>query len=699
MLRGRARRLPFPTACSELTMAAGRASRRASSATPLSITPSPAGRPRHKPIRNADAKAAAGSHKAPGAAALGVQQSVLDLLRSWSPVLVAGRVGTDRAERAARRAVAHGSDFARELVLTGAIEETILFRLIADHLGLDFQARVEPGSLVTQEWQERILLRVGLSAAPVRMLREDDRAAIVIASYGLDLAAWRRRLGRSPALLARLVVVAPAELRRALVARSRDWLLRDAVHHLFLSQPTDSAHDVVTPWQGWLAGVLAVLLPLALIAAPKTTIVCLSAFATIAFFACVSLRLLALSSARPLRRPSPFNSDPSTMPVYSVLVALHREKDVVSQLLVGLGKLQWPRSRLEIKLVCEADDAETLAALDAHQLHPCIEIVHVPAALPRTKPKALAYALPLCAGEFVTLYDAEDRPHPAQLLEAWQRFAKSDETLACLQAPLVITNGRAGWLSGMFAFEYAGLFRGLLPWLASRGAVVPLGGTSNHFRRSALVEVGGWDPYNVTEDADLGIRLRRRGYRVGTLSLPTLEDGPETLSDWLPQRTRWFKGWIQTWLVHMRQPSRLAGDLGPVSFAVAQVLMAGMVVSALMHPLFLGNVIFVSAKLAITGDMNGSDALLALFGIANIVSGYGAFILIGHATLAEGERQGIGWTIARTPLHWILLSVAAWRSIYELLRAPHRWNKTTHKPAARRSIKPAFRPAPSTERR
>jgi cellulose synthase/poly-beta-1,6-N-acetylglucosamine synthase-like glycosyltransferase len=259
----------------------------------------------------------------------------------------------------------------------------------------------------------------------------------------------------------------------------------------------------------------------------------------------VVLRLLAWVEAGRLRpRPLP-PADPARQPVYSVLVALYREKEMVPQLLAALGRLQWPRARLEIKLVCEADDDETLAALRGYRLPPTMEIVLVPSALPRTKPKALAYALPLCSGEFVTLYDAEDRPDPLQLVEAWQRFCEEPPEVACLQAPLAVANGGASALSTMFSFEYAALFRGLLPWLARRRLALPLGGTSNHFRRAALDEVGGWDAYNVTEDAELGVRLARYGYRTGVITRPTWEDAPETLAVWLPQRIRWFKGWMR----------------------------------------------------------------------------------------------------------------------------------------------------------
>ena len=270
-----------------------------------------------------------------------------------------------------------------------------------------------------------------------------------------------------------------------------------------------------------------------------------------------------------------------------MLIALYKEAEIISELLAALDALVWPRSKLEIKLICEADDTETLQAIRAHKLPSVVEVIEVPVHGPRTKPKALAYALPATSGEYVVLYDAEDRPHPLQLVEASQRFRDGGPRLACLQAPLEISNRDQGPMARLFAFEYAALFRGLLPWLAARSLLLPLGGTSNHFRRSVLDEIGGWDPYNVTEDADLGLRLARFGYRVETIRCPTYEDAPEDLKTWLPQRTRWFKGWLQTWLVHMRNPRLVAGDLGLRSVAVLNVLFAGMLISAIANPSLL----------------------------------------------------------------------------------------------------------------
>jgi cellulose synthase/poly-beta-1,6-N-acetylglucosamine synthase-like glycosyltransferase len=458
-------------------------------------------------------------------------------------------------------------------------------------------------------------------------------------------------------------------------------LLRDAQYDLFVRMPQFSARFAATAWHGVCAGALFVALPVGLELAPTTTLLAIHGTATLIFFCCVALRICALSAARPIVLPRIQTSAAKELPVYSILVALYREKEVVSQLLVALGRIEWPRSKLEIKLVCEADDRETIDVLRAHRLHPCVEIVEVPPGQPRTKPKALQYALPLCSGDYVVLYDAEDRPHPMQLMEAWQRFQASDETLACVQAPLVVTNAGASMISRMFAFEYAGLFRGMLPWLSQCGLIFPLGGTSNHFRRDALQDVGGWDSHNITEDADLGLRLARFGYRAETISCPTLEDGPETLKTWLPQRTRWFKGWIQTWLVHMRNPFQLLRDLGLWSFIVSQILFLGMVASAVVHPVLVGTILYTTAKLLLTGSAEFHETFLALVDVANVASGYGAFIAICAYTLSRFEKQSLWKVLLFTPVYWVMLSVAAWWALWEFYRRPHHWHKTPHRKA------------------
>ena len=234
------------------------------------------------------------------------------------------------------------------------------------------------------------------------------------------------------------------------------------------------------------------------------------------------------------------------LPVYTILVPLLHEAHLVPDLVAALGRLDWPRERLDIKLIVEADDPDDRrrGARPGGRTRPS-RSSSCRQGQPRTKPKALSFALPFARGDFVTVYDAEDQPHPQQLREAYATFARSPHEIACLQATLAVDNGDASLLARLFAIEYSALFDGLLPTLAALDMPLPLGGTSNHFRREALVEVGGWDPFNVTEDADLGLRLARFGYRSGTIDLPTFEEAPATLGPWMRQRTRWFKGWMR----------------------------------------------------------------------------------------------------------------------------------------------------------
>jgi cellulose synthase/poly-beta-1,6-N-acetylglucosamine synthase-like glycosyltransferase len=200
-----------------------------------------------------------------------------------------------------------------------------------------------------------------------------------------------------------------------------------------------------------------------------------------------------------------------------------------------------------------------------------------------------------------------------------------------------------------------------------------------HFRRAALDEVGGWDPFNVTEDADLGVRLARFGYTAETISCPTYEPAPTRFGVWLPQRTRWFKGWSQTWLVHMRAPRRLVADLGWRSFLVAQVLFAGMLASVMLHPLLLATFAMIVVDLVTrTEPIGTARSLLLLVDVVNIGCGYASFLLLGWQTLTRRERAGFWKVVLATPLYWAMMSVAGWRAVWQLWRRPHFWEKTPH---------------------
>ena len=589
----------------------------------------------------------------------------------WRPILARLRISSDVVIKLAARATDNGTDFQSELLASNLVTEHELFSAIAREFGVGFIEEVDPDRLVMRPEDCALFLRTRSKHLHVKIVERDGRAHPLIAPSGMSLSTLKGLLHRQKNLMPMLRITTPQALRRAILEKSRKSLGVDARNGLYERMPDYSARIVANARQGVVLGAILVLLALAITLATSAAFLAMHIFFSLFFLACIALRFAATRTSTPVAPPGMEATPPGRLPFYSVLVALHHEAEVIPQLLAALDRLVWPKSKIEIKLVCEADDRQTLDAIAAHGLPYHVEVVEVPPSLPRTKPKALSFAVPLIKGDYVVLYDAEDRPHPLQLLEAWHRFESGGEALACVQAPLEISNAERGLIPLLFAFEYSALFRGLLPWLSGRRVVLPLGGTSNHLRVSALDEVGGWDPYNVTEDADLGLRLVRFGYRTETISLPTLEDAPETLSIWLPQRTRWFKGWVQTWLVHMRDPAALYSEVGGRSFFLAQILYAGLVISALIHPLLIAFALYLGAQIALGQPTLGWKVTLLVVDALNIVCGYLSFFLLGWYSLRKPERKDFWRVVTFTPAYWMMMSLAAWRSLLHLWRRPH----------------------------
>jgi cellulose synthase/poly-beta-1,6-N-acetylglucosamine synthase-like glycosyltransferase len=611
------------------------------------------------------------------AASAGTAPEHADFIEEWRPVLY--RLGCSREQlwQLARTQGAH-TDIVSVLASCGGCERGEILQALSDELGLRWLGTIDPHRMLLSEDQLLMLLRGNGSRLPVKYLHRDGNVYYLLSTRAIRpgrlQACLRTRLRLAP----RMRIVDDRTLRAALIERARPLLSRIAVNGLSEKHPGMSAHIVANAWQGYMVGILVSLLPVGIVLAPMVVLTLVHALATVFFFACVILRFLAAMTSGPVKHRSAPPVPEGNVPTYSVLIALYKEANVVPDLLTALDWIVWPREKLEIKLVCEADDHETLTAIRACPLPSHIEVVEVPAIGPRTKPKALSYALPLTSGDFVVLYDAEDWPDPMQLAEAWEKFRECGRDVAVLQAPLEISNAPESKVARMFAFEYRALFHGLLPFLARNGFLLPLGGTSNHFRRAVLEEVGGWDPFNVTEDADLGLRLARFGYRADVLSSPTYEKAPRTVGIWIPQRTRWFKGWAQTWLVHMRHPIRLARDLGFRSFLMAQVLFGGMLASALLHPVLLATFLVVTVRLQL--GMAGDEPFPALLAVdmVNVSFGYLAFLLLGWRALGVGHKRGFWKVVALTPVYWAMMSWAGWRAIWQLWRQPFRWEKTPH---------------------
>lgn len=391
-------------------------------------------------------------------------------------------------------------------------------------------------------------------------------------------------------------------------------------------------------------------------------------------FTANALWRLALVTAGLRRRRSAVRPlGDAELPPYSLVVPLYREADMVAGLLRALERLDYPRDRLQVVLALEADDRETReAARQAAGTSPLnVWTVLSPLSGPRTKPKACNAALAVASGWFVTVYDAEDRPEPGQLREAAARFAHGPPRLGCLQAPLRIAPGR-GWLQRQFALEYAALFDAMLPGYAALGLPFPLGGTSNHFRREALEAASGWDSWNVTEDADMGFRLSALGWSLDVLETPTCECAPPTLSVWTPQRTRWIKGYMQTWGVHMRAPG-----LGGWRRLLALQLSLGLsLVSSVLHGALAAGVV----ACVVIGMADARAPHLAPADLALLVGGWGsAVVAMGVGARAGGGRLTPGDALGAL-LYWPLQSLAAFFAAWQLVVRPFHWDKTPHAP-------------------
>jgi len=384
------------------------------------------------------------------------------------------------------------------------------------------------------------------------------------------------------------------------------------------------------------------------------------------------LRMAAAVSRLPEPPPMPLLPD-TDLPVYTVLVPLRDEAHMVGQLAHALRRMDYPPEKLDVLFVVETRSLSTVEAVQRELADPRFELVLVPDALPRTKPKALNYAMPLVRGEHVVVYDAEDIPEPRQLRLAASTFAACPE-LMCLQAELVIDNASESFLAALFAGEYAGQFGLMLPLLARLDLPMPLGGTSNHFRTDALRRVGGWDAFNVTEDADLGVRLARLKLKTATIASHTGEEAPIHVIPWLRQRSRWMKGWMQTLIVHDRHWRSLLDDLGWRGFIGLHTYVGSMIFSAPLHTAFLLSFLASAVTLTLPESFNWS----AMLTLGIFILGYLGPVLLVIAGLDRLRRLDLLAAQLLLPFYWLLHGAAMLMAAWELVVSPFAWSKTAH---------------------
>jgi cellulose synthase/poly-beta-1,6-N-acetylglucosamine synthase-like glycosyltransferase len=560
------------------------------------------------------------------------------------------------------------------LVASGLLTEDAYGRALALSLQLHFVALDElPRSACPLA--DDALLRA--ARTNVLALKGDGDPLWVVASRGLQARAFIALMRTRPDLRRRFCVTTPERLRRFVEVHCGDLIAYRAAEALRAGYPALSAARRPLRARGWLA--LAAL-ACGIAAAPGASLALAEAALTAIFLAATVLRLVAAAHRAPApERPAPPLRD-AALPRYTVVAALYDEVEALPGLIAALAAFDYPAEKLEILLVLEADDAWTRLAAEFLQKRARFHVLLAAPQGPRTKPKALNCALPFARGDLLVVFDAEDRPEPDQLRRAANAFAAGGDALACVQARLTIDNARDGWLTRLFAAEYAGLFDVLLPGLAALRLPIPLGGSSNHFRTAALRAVGGWDPHNVTEDADLGIRLARFGYASGVIASSTYEEAPAQVRPWLYQRTRWLNGWMQTLIVHMREPRRLWREAGTAGAAAFYLILGGTCAAALVQPIVL-----LWLALAWVAGIpllpHGGPTAQALAGwthVAAFATGYAAAALVGLVGLKRRGLLSLAWCFAALPLLWLMISAAAWRALVQLVRAPQLWEKTRH---------------------
>ncbi|MFN3656751.1 MAG: glycosyltransferase family 2 protein [Pseudolabrys sp.] len=578
---------------------------------------------------------------------------------------------------AERRSERTGVSADRALIAAGALDEETYLRALAEAVGIPFEPLDGVPRTQCPLDDDRLIACATTGLLP--LLTDGEEAGIVVAPRGIAARRIVELVAGDPAWARQLRLTSGDRMTRFILRGTGRTLAARAAEDLRRQAPDLSAAPPRHRGLAVPAAIGAAVLLAALLAAPGATVLAIEIFLASMFLAWVGLRLTAaaVAVARTKTTPLPALAD-GTLPVYSVVCALYREAASLDGLLRAIERLEYPPEKLDVILAVEADDRETRAAIAARTTKRPVTVVTVPAGLPRTKPKALNVALPFARGTFMVVYDAEDRPEPDQLRRALQAFRTGDDKLACVQARLCIDNPDDGWLARHFTAEYAGQFDVFLSGLTALRLPLPLGGSSNHFRTAVLREAGGWDAYNVTEDADLGMRLARLGYRSELIASTTLEEAPARFGPWLRQRTRWFKGWMQTWLVHMRAPRRLLRELRPGGFVAFQLVVGGNVLAALVHPLFVAGFVY-AAVLGFPGWVGDDEAgaLAVLYG-SSIVVGYLTSAFLGWLGLARRGLLDISWVLLATPLHWILLSIAAWRALWQLIVAPYAWEKTEH---------------------
>lgn len=573
------------------------------------------------------------------------------------------------------------------LIAEGLVRYDALYACVAEASDLPFVnlLRIPPeaGLPDREDCEDYLRLRV----MPWR--REGQTMVIAVCDVHFEVMVWvRTRYGVDT----RLVITSPFDINRTVMRFFGTHIEEESRLKLWQAAPHASARSTLMPQQRQTSMVYGAAGLFLLGAFPGVSLLALTMFCHVAYTATMLFKCGIFITGGVCKQKRDWarrlaTLDAHSLPVYTVLVPMYKEAASLPGLLANMQAMDYPAAKLDIKLVLEEDDHEMLQAAQALSPSYQFDIIRVPPGKPRTKPKACNYALRFARGEYLTIFDADDKPDADQLKKAVYTFRSLPDDVVCLQARLNYYNHDDNLLTRFFCLEYRVLFSFMLPGLERWGIPIPLGGTSNHMDFRRLVELGAWDPYNVTEDADLGTRIAARGLRTMMLDSDTMEEAPNRLRPWVRQRSRWIKGYMQTWLVHMRNPVQLYRTLGARSFWGFQFFIGFSTFTFLSAPVMWG----VALAWWLGLGIKFVPGWLVWVAVGNLLLNVGsnwAFTLyaVGHGK----EERKLLWGALLFPGYLVLHSVASYKALWQLIVNPHYWEKTTHGVARKIGAVPAL---------
>lgn len=565
----------------------------------------------------------------------------------------------------------------------GYIKRTDYFEALAYHFKLDFINDIDKIiKLVDKElirrFDPQVLIDFDLVPA-----RYEDGKLVVLTSYPNTKKIFNFRDKYFPGSDLRQIVITDLDLKGCLDHFFKSNIVDRTINGLFYLNPKYSASIVFSKFQFILLYVFLLVLIFGLYYNLELTLYIMVGFIQIVYIVAISFKFFVSFSGSKAEMEEFITEDElkalneNELPIYTILIPAYKEPEVIPHLIESIKRIDYPKNKLDIILLLEEDDKETYEVAKKSSPPLSWRFLIVPNSIPKTKPKACNYGLFFAKGKYLTIYDAEDIPEPDQLKKAVIAFSKTKGQYICFQAALNYFNKDENFLTKMFTLEYSYWFDYLLPGLFKLNFIIPLGGTSNHFDVEKLREIGGWDPFNTTEDADIGVRAFVRGYKVGVINSTTYEEANSRLKNWIRQRSRWIKGYMQTFLVHCRNIFELYRKIGFRGIFSFFLLIGGTPLMFLINPLMWFSFLFWWITRSVFYETIFVDWVLYL-SIFNLL--FGNFIGIYLNLLAVFKRRYYSLIpyVFLNPIYWVLHSIASYLALYELFTKPFYWQKTQH---------------------